>query len=148
MITATLDHTWVAKKNEVPHRWWIVDAKGKVLGRLATRVAMVLQGKHRPTYTDNVDTGDCVVVVNAGGVELTRKKPEKKIYRYHTYWIGGLKEIPFKDLMARHPEKVVRLAIKRMLPKSKLGRQMIKKLKIYPGAEHPHSAQRPEPLAV
>ncbi|HKY32159.1 MAG TPA: 50S ribosomal protein L13 [Candidatus Polarisedimenticolia bacterium] len=129
-------------------RWYLVDADGKTLGRLATAVAMRLRGKHRPTYAPNYDHGDHVVVVNASKVVLTGKKKTDKMYRRHTGYPGGLKEIAAGKLLATRPERVIESAVQGMLPKNSLGRKLILKLKVYSGPEHPHAAQKPEPLAV
>lgn len=148
MPTATLARTWKAKQGDVAPRWWLLDAKNRVLGRMASRVARILQGKHRATYTPHVDTGDFVVVINAKDVVLTRDKAKKKVYRYHTLWMGGLKEVPYTTMLAKHPDRVIDLAVRRMMPKTGLGRAMMRKLKVYAGAEHPHAAQRPQPLEL
>lgn len=136
--------SYMAKANEVDRKWYVIDAEGKVLGRLASEVAKILRGKHKPTYTPYVDTGDYVIVINADKVKLTGKKLEKKEYIYHTGYPGGLKRIPYKELLKRKPEKVIELAVKGMLPKNRLGRKMFKKLKVYAGPEHKHQAQKPE----
>ena len=128
---------------ELPRAWHLVDAEGLVLGRMAARIARVLQGKHRPIYSPHIDTGEFVVVVNAEKVKLTGRKEETWIHRYHTQWPGGLREVPRSRT---RPEDVIRLAVQRMLPKTKLGRRMLGKLKIYSGAAHPHEAQVPKPL--
>jgi len=138
--------TYMAKKEDALGRWVLVDATDKILGRLASAIATVLMGKHRPTYTPHVDTGDFVVVINAEKIALSGRKPEQKTYRHHTGYIGHLKETPVKTLLAKRPEEVLRRAVRRMLPKSKLGRQMLSKLKIYAGAEHKHEAQTPETI--
>ena len=138
--------TYMAKPAEVDRKWYVVDATDMVLGRLASQVAMVLRGKNKPTFTPNVDTGDYVIVVNADKVRLTGKKLEKKYYRYHTGYIGGLKEVQYKKLMAEKPEFVVYKAVKGMLPKNSIGRTMIKKLHVYAGSEHNHQAQQPVEL--
>ena len=140
--------TYMANAQTVEKKWYIVDAEGLTLGRLATKVAAVLRGKHKPTYTPNVDTGDFVIVINTDKVVLTGKKLEDKFYRYHTGYIGGLKEIPYKKLMAEKSDLAVYEAVKGMLPKNSLGRAMIKKLRVYKGAEHNHAAQKPERLKV
>ena len=124
-------------------RWFVVDASEYVLGRLASRVAVILRGKHKPTYTPHVDHGDHVVVINAADVQLTGKKLEKKTYFRYTGYMGGGRVKTLQNMMAREPEEVVRMAVKGMLPKTRLGRQMIKKLKIYRGSEHPHESQNP-----
>jgi len=136
--------SYMAKANEVDRKWYVIDAEGKVLGRLASEVAKILRGKHKPTYTPYVDTGDYVIVINADKVKLTGKKLEKKEYIYHTGYPGGLKRIPYEELLKRKPEKVIELAVKGMLPKNRLGRKMFKKLKVYAGPEHKHQAQKPE----
>jgi len=128
-------------------RWWVIDMDDKVLGRTASRMAMVLRGKHRPTFTPHVDTGDFVVVINAEKVKLTGRKLTQKMYHRHSGYLGSLKSITAEKLLEKKPEEVVRHAVKGMLPRGPLGRQMLKKLKIYAGPEHPHQAQQPEPLA-
>jgi large subunit ribosomal protein L13 len=138
----------MAKPQEVQHRWHLVDASDKVLGRLATAVATVLMGKDKPSYTPHVDVGDFVVVVNAEKVRVTGRKRQQKQYDYYTYYPGGRKVVDLATLMDKRPEKVVELAVQRMLPKNALGRQMFKKLKVYRGPEHPHAAQQPQPLQV
>lgn len=138
--------TYMAKPEEVERKWYVVDATDMVLGRLASQVAMVLRGKNKPTFTPNVDTGDYVIIINADKVRLTGKKLEKKYYRYHTGYIGGLKEVQYKKLMAEKPEFVVYKAVKGMLPKNAIGRTMIKKLHVYAGNEHNHQAQQPVEL--
>ena len=140
--------TYMAHAETVERKWYVVDAEGVTLGRLATRVASVLRGKHKPTYTPNVDCGDFVIVINTDKVVLTGKKLEDKFYRYHTGYIGGLKEIPYKKLMAEKSDLAVYEAVKGMLPKNSLGRTMLKKLRVYKGAEHNHAAQKPEELKV
>jgi len=138
--------TWMAKPKEVEDRWWLVDAKGKVLGRLASQIARILMGKHKPEYTPHVDTGDHVVVINADKVVLTGKKWKDKIYYWHTGWPGGLRQMTAEEMLKRHPERLIYLAVKRMLPKNKLARKLLKKLKVYAGDSHPHQAQKPQPL--
>lgn len=138
--------TYMAKPAEVERKWYVVDATDMVLGRFASQVAMVLRGKNKPTFTPNVDTGDYVIIINADKVRLTGKKLEKKYYRYHTGYIGGLKEVQYKKLMAEKPEFVVYKAVKGMLPKNAIGRTMIKKLHVYAGNEHNHQAQQPVEL--
>ena len=136
--------TYVATPATVERKWLVIDASGKTLGRLATEVAKLLRGKHKPTYTPFVDTGDYVIVINASEMKLTGNKLDKKMYRYHTGYAGGLKETTYRNLMAKNPEKALEIAVKGMLPKNSLGRQMFKKLKVYAGAEHDHAAQKPE----
>jgi large subunit ribosomal protein L13 len=136
--------TQFAKKNEVERKWYLFDARDRVLGRLATRIATYLRGKNKPLFTPNVDTGDFVVVVNAGKVKLTGKKLDNKVYYHHTGYIGGIKAITAKERMDKDPEGMIVDAVWGMLPKGRLGRAMLKKLKVYRGSEHPHSAQKPE----
>ena len=138
--------TYQAKKEEIDHKWYVVNAEGKVLGRLSTELAKILKGKNKPTYTPHVDTGDFVVVVNAGRVTLTGKKLKDKIYYHHTGYPGGIKEMSAEKLLAKKPTEMIRMAVRGMLPKNSLGRQMLRKLKIYAGPNHPHEAQRPIPL--
>lgn len=135
--------TYSAKASDVEHRWFHVDAADQVLGRLATKIATVLMGKHKPTYTKHVDTGDFVIVTNAPRIRLTGRKAETMIYPRYTYHPGGYKEIPFKRVMERNPEFIIREAVRRMLPKNSLGRKMLTKLKVYASEDHPHAAQRP-----
>ena len=138
-----------AKASEVQRRWFVVDAEDLVLGRLATRIATVLRGKHKAIYTPHVDTGDFVVVVNAEKVKLTGRKREQKIYYHHTGYTGHLKKTtPDKVLAGAHPDRVLRSAVRGMLPHNSLGRQMFRKLKVYAGPNHPHAAQRPEALPI
>ena len=140
--------TYMANAQTVERKWYVVDAAGLTLGRLSTRVASVLRGKNKPTYTPNVDCGDFVIVINTDKVVLTGKKLEDKFYRYHTGYIGGLKEISYKKLMAEKSDLAVYEAVKGMFPKNSLGRVMIKKLRVYKGAEHNHAAQKPEVLTI
>jgi large subunit ribosomal protein L13 len=140
--------TYQAKKEEIEHKWYLVNANGKVLGRLATELVNLLRGKNKPTYTPHLDTGDFVIVVNAGKVTLTGKKMKDKIYYHHTGYPGGIKEINAHKLLAKKPTEMIRIAVKGMLPKNSLGRQMIRKLKVYAGPDHPHEAQRPIPLEL
>jgi len=138
--------TYVAIEKDVPKKWYVVDAKDKVLGRLATQIAMRLRGKHKPIFTPHADTGDFVVVVNAEQVAMTGRKWEKKIYYRHSGYVGGLKETSARELLAKKPRDILRFAVKGMLPKNSLGRRQLKKLKIYVGPDHPHQAQKPESL--
>jgi large subunit ribosomal protein L13 len=140
--------SFMAKKNEVEQKWLLVDADGAILGRMATKIAPILMGKNKPTYTPHVDTGDYVIVVNAGKIRLTGKKAQMKEYDYYTHHPGGHRYVSFADMMARKPEKVVELAVRRMLPKNRLGRQMLKKMKVYSGPEHEHQAQKPEKIEL
>ena len=137
-----------AKRSENPQKWYVVDANGAVLGRLATQVAQRLRGKHNPQFTPHVDTGDWVIVINADKITLSGRKMEQKTYYRHSGYIGGLKEIKAKDLLEKKPEALVQSAVKGMLPKNKLGRQLFKKLKVYAGDAHPHEAQQPEVLEI
>ena len=147
-MSAAHEKTYQAKPSEVEQKWHLVDADGKVLGRLAARIARILQGKHKPTYTAHIDTGDFIIVVNAEKVALTGKKRSQKVYRRYTGYLHGLREVPFETMIKRHPERVIQQAVRRMMPKTRLGRKMFKKLKVYAGSEHPHSAQGPEPLEI
>jgi large subunit ribosomal protein L13 len=139
--------SYIPGEGQIDKHWHVVDAEGKILGRLAARVARLLTGKDKPIYTPFLDTGDYVIIVNAAKVRLTGKKLTDKLYRHHTGFPGGLRSVSAGDLMAKNPEKVVREAVIGMLPKTKLGRAMRKKLKVYRGPDHPHQAQRPEALA-
>ena len=138
--------SFIAKPHEVERKWYVVDAEGKTLGRVASQVAAVLRGKNKPTFTPHVDCGDYVIVINAEKVEVTGKKRKEKVYKHHTGYPGGLRETTFDKLIAKKPEDVIRHAVKGMMPKGKLGRQMYKKLKVYAGPEHAHAAQKPEKL--
>lgn len=138
--------TYSVKAGEIERRWFVVDAEGKILGRIASEVAQILRGKHKPTYTPHLDTGDFVVVLNADKVRLSGRKADQKTYFRHSGYMGGERFIPFRTMLEKHPERVIELAVKGMLPKGALGRQMRKKLKVYAGTEHPHEAQQPEPL--
>ena len=140
--------SYIAKPADVQRKWYIVDAEGKTLGRLATEIATVLRGKHKVTFTPHVDGGDFVVVVNAEKVVLTGKKLDQKMYRYHTGYVGGLKEITYREMMAKKPERVIELAVKGMLPKGPLGRSMMTKLHVYAGPDHEQAAQKPEALEI
>jgi large subunit ribosomal protein L13 len=140
--------TYQAKKEELGYKWYLVNAEGKVLGRLATELAKILKGKNKPTYTPHVDTGDFVIVVNAGKVTLTGKKMKDKIYYHHTGYPGGIKEMNAEKLLAKKPTEMIRMAVRGMLPKNSLGRQMLRKLKIYGGPNHPHDAQKPISLEL
>jgi large subunit ribosomal protein L13 len=140
--------TYQAKKEELKYQWYLVNAEGKVLGRLASELSKILRGKHKPTFTPHVDTGDFVVVVNAEKVGLTGKKLKDKIYYRHTGYPGGIKEVSAEKLLAKKPTELIRRAVKGMLPKNSLGRQMLRKLKVYAGPNHPHKAQNPVPLEL
>ena len=136
------------RPQDVDHAWYVVDAENKTLGRLATELASRLRGKHKPEYTPHVDTGDYIVVVNADKVRVTGNKFEDKTYYRHSGYPGGIKSMSFKDMQDRHPERIIEIAVRGMLPKNPLGRAMLKKLKVYAGAEHPHTAQQPQPLEL
>jgi large subunit ribosomal protein L13 len=136
--------TYMAKPNEVDRKWYVVDAANKPLGRVASEVAAILRGKHKPQFTPHVDTGDFVVVINAAKVELTGKKASQKMYYRHSGYPGGLKSTPAGELREQRPDRMIELAVKGMLPKNSLGRKQLKKLKVYAGTEHPHQAQNPE----
>lgn len=136
--------TYMAKPAEVERKWYVIDATDQTLGRLSSEVASILRGKHKPTYTPNVDTGDFVIIVNASKIKLTGDKLNKKKYRWHTGYPGGLKEMSYATLLQKKPEKALETAIKGMLPHNRLGNSMFKKLKVYRGSEHPHAAQKPE----
>lgn len=138
--------TYVAKSADIERKWYVVDAEGQTLGRLATEVAKVLTGKKKPEYTPFIDTGDHVIIVNADKIKVTGRKAEQKVYRSHSGYVGGLKEVSYADMMNKHPNRILEKAIKGMLPKNKLGRQMYRKLKVYAGPDHQHSAQKPEKL--
>lgn len=140
--------SFIQKPAEVERKWYVVDAEGKTLGRLASQVAAILRGKNKPTFTPHVDGGDYVIVINAEKVEVTGTKRSEKIYKRHTGYPGGLRELTFEQLLEKHPEEIVRHAVKGMMPTGKLGRQMFKKLKVYAGPQHGHAAQKPENLDV
>ena len=140
--------THTPKASEIEHNWWLVDATDKTLGRLATELARILRGKHKPIYTPHLDTGDYVVILNAEKVRLTGSKADTKTYFRHSGYMGGEKHIPFRRMIQTHPERIIELAVKGMLPKNTLGRAMRKKLKVYAGSEHPHQGQNPQPLEI
>ena len=140
--------TYFPKAGEIARKWYVVDASGLALGRVASQVARILMGKENPKYTPFLDTGDHVVVINAEKVQLTGRKMTEKMYRWHTGYIGGLREVSADKMIRTHPERVIEWAVQGMLPKGRLGRAMSKKLKVYRGADHPHAAQKPEPLAT
>ena len=137
-----------AKEHEIQRAWLVIDAQGQTLGRLASRIATVLRGKHKPIYTPHVDCGDYVIVVNAEKVHVTGQKMNQKVYYRHSGYPGGLKEVTLRDQLQKFPERVIEAAVRGMLPKNRLGRQMFKKLKVYADAEHPHASQKPEPLEI
>jgi large subunit ribosomal protein L13 len=140
--------TYTVKAGEIEREWLVVDAQDQVLGRLATRVASLLRGKHKPTFSPHLDVGDYVIVVNAAGVRLTGRKADQKEYFSHSGYMGGEKFIPFKRMLAKRPERVIELAVKGMLPKNALGRQMLGKLRVYAGSEHPHAPQQPREIEL
>ncbi len=140
--------TYIPKKSDIERAWWIVDAEGKPLGRLATAVARVLRGKHKAIFTPHMDTGDSVIVINAAHVHLTGNKADQKTYFRHSGYMGGERHIPFRTMVRRHPERVIELAVRGMLPKNKLGRQLRDHLRVYAGSEHPHQGQDPKPLEI
>lgn len=140
--------TYSAKPADIERNWWVVDAEGQTLGRLASRIALILRGKHKPMYTPNIDTGDYVIVVNADKINVTGDKLDAKVYYRHSGYPGGLKERTLREQLDKFPARPIEIAVKGMLPKSTLGRQMIKKLKVYAGPEHPHAAQQPQPLEL
>ena len=139
-------NSFMANPDKIERKWYVVDAEGCTLGRLTSQIASVLRGKNKPVFTPHVDTGDYVIVVNADKVKVTGKKMDQKVYYNHSDYVGGMKETNLKEMLATKPEKVIELAVKGMLPKGPLGRQMLTKLHVYAGAEHPHAAQKPEVL--
>ncbi len=140
--------TYSAKAEEVERTWYVVDADGRTLGRLATEVARILRGKHKPIYTPHVDTGDFVIIVNADKIRVTGKRLDQKMYYRHSGYMGGLKQISLRTMLDKHPERVLQLAVKGMMPKNSLGRKMYRKLKVYAAPDHPHAAQNPQPLEL
>lgn len=140
--------SYMAKAETVERKWYVIDAEDQVLGRLATQIATLLRGKHKAEYTPFVDTGDFVVVINADKIRVTGKKAQQKLYRRHSGYMGGLKEVPYEKMLEKHPERILEAAVKGMLPKNSLGRKMFKKLKVYAGPDHPHAAQKPEVYEV
>jgi len=140
--------TYVTKPSDIEHRWWVVDAEGQTLGRLASKIAPYLTGKNKPIYTPNLDTGDYVIVINADKIEVTGERLDQKIYYRHSGYPGGMKTLTMRQMMDKNPERVIQLAVKGMLPSSALGRQMLKKLKVYAGPDHRHTAQQPQVLEV
>jgi large subunit ribosomal protein L13 len=140
--------TFIAKEQELERKWYLIDASDKILGRLATQIAMRLRGKHKPVFTPHADTGDFVVVINAEKIALSGRKWNNKVYYRHTGYMGGLKQITAKKLLEKRPEDILRFAVRGMLPKNRLGRRQLKKLKIYAGMKHPHEAQQPEALEI
>ena len=140
--------TFMASPATIDRKWYVVDAEGKTLGRLASEIATILRGKNKPTYTPHIDTGDNVIVINAEKIKVTGKKLDQKVYYRHSGYVGGIKETTLKEMLNKHPERVIEFAVKGMLPKGPLGRQMIKKLHVYAGAEHNHAAQQPKALEI
>lgn len=148
MKKVRMHKTYMAKPGEVQQEWYVVDATDKILGRLSTEIARMLRGKHKPEYTPHVDVGDFIIVINAEKVKVTGRKLDQKLYYRHTGYPGGLKSITLRRQLEKFPERVIEAAVKGMLPRGPLGRQMFKKLKVYAGPDHPHEAQQPEPLAL
>lgn len=140
--------TFVTTPSDIERRWWVVDAEGQTLGRLASQIAPILRGKHKPTYVPNLDTGDYVIVINCGKLVVTGDRMESKKYYRHSGYPGGIKEVTLRRQLETHPDRVIQTAVRGMLPRGPLGRAMLKKLKIYDGAEHPHAPQNPEPLKL
>ena len=140
--------SFTPRPGDADERWWVVDAEDQILGRLATRVAVKLRGKDKPVYSPHADTGDYVIVVNAEKIQVTGRKLTDKLYYRHSGYPGGLKVTPFKDMLAKHPERVIEFAVRGMLPKNALGRKLFRKLRVYAGPDHPHAAQQPQPLVL
>jgi large subunit ribosomal protein L13 len=140
--------SFTPRPSDIQRGWFVVDAAGQTVGRLATRIATVLRGKHKPTYTPHADMGDHVIVINADKVRFTGNKTEDKVYYRHSGWFGGLKETTAKEVLAKHPERIIESAVRGMLPHTSLGRQMFRKLKVYAAPDHPHAAQQPKPLSL
>ena len=140
--------TLTPRPSDIHQKWYIVDAEGKPLGRLSTKVATILRGKHKPYYVPNIDTGDYVIVINAAKVRVSGMKALQKVYKSYSGYPDGLKEVPYAKVLEKHPERIIEHAVRGMMPKNKLGRAMFKKLKVYPGAEHPHAAQKPIELEI
>lgn len=140
--------SYVAKPLEIERKWYVIDATGKTLGRLSSEIASRLRGKHKPIYTPHVDCGDHIIVINAEKVKVTGNKATQKVYRHHTGYMGGLRERSYKEMMEKHPERIIEKAVKGMLPKNSLGNQMYRKLNVYAGPEHNHAAQKPEVLEI
>lgn len=143
-----MNRTYVAKKEDIKRDWYIVDATDKILGRMATRIAIILRGKHKPIFTPHLDTGDGVIVINASKIRVTGKKMKDKLYRRHSGYPGGFREVPLETMLKNRPTTVIKLAVKRMLPSGPLGRDIFKKLKVYADDQHPHKSQNPIPLEV
>ena len=143
-----MNKTYFPKESEIKRAWYLVDAEGKTLGRLATRIAIILRGKHKPSFTPHLDTGDGVIVINASKIRVTGRKLDQKLYQRYSGYPGGLRQIPLSVLLSKKPEVVLRLAVRRMLTKKTLGRMILKRLKVYPGQQHPHSGQKPKLLKL
>lgn len=143
-----MEKTYATKQGDITHDWYVVDAAGQTLGRLAARVATILSGKHKPIYAPHIDTGDFVIVINASQIAVSGTKLDDKVYYRHSGYPGGLTSITLRQMLDRRPQRAIRLAVKGMLPKNRIGRQMIKKLKVYAGPEHSHAAQQPQPLEL
>lgn len=141
-------HSWTPKASDLQRDWLVVDVDGQVLGRVATQIATLLRGKHKPTYAPHVDNGDYVIVVNADKIRVTGRKADQIEYIRHTGYPGGLKRVPYRTMLARHPERIIKFAVKGMLPKNRLGRRLMKKLHVYAGARHPHAAQQPTTVEI
>lgn len=141
-------HTYSPKRGEIEEKWYLVNAEGKVLGRLASETAKLLRGKHKPEYSPHCNLGDHVIIINADKVKTTGKKADQKVYRHHTGWPHGMREIAFKNIQRDFPERIIQMAIKGMLPRNRIGRAMAKKLRVYAGPDHPHQAQKPEPIDI
>jgi len=140
--------TYSAKASDIQREWWVVDAAGQTLGRMATRIATILRGKHKPMFTPHMDCGDHVIVINAGKIQVTGKRLDQKVYYRHSGYPGGLKSITLRDQLQKHPTRAIQIAVRGMLPKNRLGRQMIKKLRVYASDTHPHEAQQPKVLEL
>lgn len=143
-----MKRTYVTKPEDIQRNWYVVDASGQTLGRLASEVAKIVRGKHKPIYSPSVDAGDFVIVINADKIRVTGRKLDQKVYYRHSGYPGGLKEVPLSRMLEEHPTRVIEHAVRGMLPKNRLGRKMIRKLKVYAGSDHPHQAQQPEPLEL
>jgi len=143
-----MNKTYVTKPADVEHNWVVIDAQGQTLGRLASKIATLLKGKHKPIYSPHVDCGDYVVVINAEKIHVTGRRMDQKIYYHHTGYPGGIKEIGLRQQLDKYPDRVIKSAVKGMLPKNVLGRQMLRKMKVYAGSDHPHQAQQPKPLEL
>ncbi|MDN5345859.1 50S ribosomal protein L13 [Petrotoga miotherma DSM 10691] len=148
MNSKLVQPSYTARKEDIKREWFLIDAKDYTLGRLASRIAKILQGKHKPNYTPHIDCGDFVIVVNAEKIKLSKNKKENKVYRRYSGYPGGLKEISFEQMYNKHPERIIKLAVKGMMPKTILAKHMMKKLKVYVGPDHPHQAQKPKEIKI